>query len=184
MGTRHTSVDQEALQHVIAYGKDEGALENVLLGERKRNKQGKLASAMISTPGYGNTVYAFSAIISAYGRSGYCNEAIKVFDSMKDYGLKPNLVSYNAVIDAYEKGGVEFKLVVEIFYESLEMECDRIELRLIPLFVVCSRGGLLAASQCLSLAIPEFLCGNSCPSLLLIPFGIMFYGLQLLKLFG
>ncbi|CAK7327024.1 unnamed protein product [Dovyalis caffra] len=59
--------------------------------ERKRNEQGKLASAMISTLG------------SAYGRSGYCNKAIKVFDSMKDYGLKPNLVTYNVVIDACGK---------------------------------------------------------------------------------
>ncbi|KAJ6680054.1 hypothetical protein OIU79_019714 [Salix purpurea] len=146
MGTRHTSVAEEALQNVIEYGKDERGLENVLLNfearlsgsddyifllrelvkrERKKNEQGKLASAMISTlgrlgkaeiakgvfeaaliEGYGTTVYAFSAIISAYGRSGYCDEAIKVFDSMKDYGLKPNLVTYNAVIDACGKGGL------------------------------------------------------------------------------
>ncbi|CAK7328214.1 unnamed protein product [Dovyalis caffra] len=110
MGTRHTSVTQKLSRT-----------------ERKRNKQGKLASVMISTlgrlgkvettksvfevaliEGYGNTVYAFSAIISAYGRNSYCNDVIKVFDSMKDYGLKPNLVSYNVVIDARDKEGVEF----------------------------------------------------------------------------
>ncbi|KAL9385110.1 hypothetical protein Peur_022120 [Populus x canadensis] len=206
MGTRHTSVAEEALQNVIEYGKDEGALENVLrnfesrlsgsddyifllreLGnrgdckkaiccfefavkrERKKNEQGKLASAMISTlgrlgkveiaksvfeaaliEGYGNTVYAFSAIISAYGRSGYCDEAIKVFDSMKHYGLKPNLVTYNAVIDACGKGGVEFKRVVEIFDEMLRngVQPDRITFN--SLLAVCSRGGLWEAARSLS----------------------------------
>ncbi|KAJ6955848.1 hypothetical protein NC652_007069 [Populus alba x Populus x berolinensis] len=206
MGTRHTSVAQEALQNVIEYGKDERALENVLLNfesrlsgsddyvfllrelgnrgdckkaiccfefavkrERKKNEQGKLASAMISTlgrlgkvemaktvfeaaltEGYGNTVYAFSAIISAYGRSGYCNEAIKVFYSMKDYGLKPNLVTYNAVIDACGKGGVEFKRVLEIFDEMLRngMQPDRITFN--SLLAVCSKGGLWEAARSLS----------------------------------
>ncbi|KAJ6686725.1 hypothetical protein OIU79_016477 [Salix purpurea] len=206
MGTRHTSVAQEALQHVIEYGKDERAIENVLLNfesrlsgsddyvfllrelgnrgdskkaiccfefavkrERKKNEQGKLASAMISTlgrlgkvemaktvfeaaliEGYGNTVYAFSALISAYGRSGYCNEAIKIFYSMKDYGLKPNLVTYNAVIDACGKGGVEFKRVVEIFDEMLRngMQPDRITFN--SLLAVCSKGGLWEAARSLS----------------------------------
>ncbi|KAJ6343769.1 hypothetical protein OIU76_005505 [Salix suchowensis] len=206
MGTRHTSVAEEALQNVIEYGKDERGLENVLLNfearlsgsddyifllrelgnrgdckkaiccfefavkrERKKNEQGKLASAMISTlgrsgkaeiakgvfeaaliEGYGTTVYAFSAIISAYGRSGYCDEAIKVFDSMKDYGLKPNLVTYNAVIDACGKGGVEFKRVVEIFDEMLRnrVQPDRITFN--SLLAVCSRGGLWEAARSLS----------------------------------
>ncbi|KAM1189924.1 hypothetical protein ACFX2J_025539 [Malus domestica] len=34
----------------------------------------------------------------------YCEEVIRVLESMKDSGLKPNLVTYNAVIDAYGKG--------------------------------------------------------------------------------
>ncbi|KAF9669244.1 hypothetical protein SADUNF_Sadunf14G0087700 [Salix dunnii] len=206
MGTRHTSVAEEALQNVIEYGKDERGLENVLLNfesrlsgsddyifllrelgnrgdckkaiccfefavkrERKKNEQGKLASAMISTlgrlgkveiaksvfeaaliKGYGNTVYAFSAIISAYGRSGYCDEAIEVFDSMKDYGLKPNLVTYNAVIDACGKGGVEFKRAVQIFDEMLRnrVQPDRITFN--SLLAVCSRGGLWEAARSLS----------------------------------
>ncbi|KDP28278.1 hypothetical protein JCGZ_14049 [Jatropha curcas] len=203
MGTRHTSVAEEALQQVILYGKDDKALEDVLLNfesrfcgtddyiyllrelgnrgdsskaircfqfavrrENRKNEQGKLASAMISTlgrlgkvelakavfetalsEGYGNTVYAFSALISAYGRSCYCNEAIKVFDSMKDYGLKPNLVTYNAVIDACGKGGVEFNKVVEIFDEMLKngVQPDRITFN--SLLAVCSRGGLWEAAR-------------------------------------
>ncbi|MBA0863069.1 hypothetical protein Goshw_016323 [Gossypium schwendimanii] len=134
--------------------------------ERRKNEQGKLASAMISIlgrlgkvelamgifetalrEGYGNTVYAFSALISAYGRSGYYDEAIKVFDSMKNYGLKPNSVTYNAVIDACGKGGVEFKRVVEIFDEMLNggVQPDRITFN--SLLAVCSRGGLWEAAM-------------------------------------
>lgn len=134
--------------------------------EKKKNEQGKLASAMISilgrlgkvqlaksifetalNEGYGNTVYAFSAVISAYGRSGYCDEAILVFQSMKDYGLKPNLVTYNAVIDACGKGGVEFKHVVETFDDMLrnKVQPDRITFN--SLLAVCSRGGLWEAAR-------------------------------------
>ncbi|KAI9182718.1 hypothetical protein LWI28_028195 [Acer negundo] len=134
--------------------------------ERRKNDQGKLASAMISIlgrlgkvelaknifetaleEGYGNTVYAFSALISAYGRSGYCNEAIRVFDSMKSYNLKPNLVTYNAVIDACGKGGVDFNQVVVIFDDMLKngVHPDRITFN--SLLAVCSRGGLWEAAR-------------------------------------
>lgn len=140
--------------------------EFALQRERRRNDQGKLASAMISIlgrlgevnlaksvfetaikEGYGNTVYAYSAIISAYGRSGLCDEAIRVFESMKSSGLKPNLVTYNAVIDACGKGGVDFKGAAEIFDEMLRygVQPDRITFN--SLLAVCSRGGLWEAAR-------------------------------------
>lgn len=134
--------------------------------ERRRNEQGKLASAMISIlgrlgkvdlaravfetglkAGYGNTVYAYSALISAYGRSGYSDEAIRVFETMKNSGLKPNLVTYNAVIDACGKGGVEFNQAAEILNEMLRngVQPDRITFN--SLLAVCSRGGLWEAAR-------------------------------------
>ncbi|KAF3436559.1 hypothetical protein FNV43_RR23651 [Rhamnella rubrinervis] len=121
--------------------------EFALRRERRKTELGKLASAMISTLGYGNTVYTYSAIISAYGRSGYCEEAIGVLESMKGSGLKPNLVTYNAVIDACGKGGVKFNRVVEIFDEMLRngVQPDRITYN--SLLAVCSRGGLWEAAQ-------------------------------------
>ncbi|KAF3553263.1 hypothetical protein F2Q69_00011642 [Brassica cretica] len=136
--------------------------------ERRKNEQGKLASAMIGTlgrlgkvsiaktvfesalsGGYGNTVYAFSALISAYGRSGLHNVAITVFDSMKSYGLRPNLVTYNAVIDACGKGGMEFSKVAE-FFDEMErngVQPDRITFN--SLLGVCSRGGLWEVARSL-----------------------------------
>ncbi|CAN8315543.1 unnamed protein product [Cochlearia groenlandica] len=134
--------------------------------EKRKNEQGKLASAMISilgrlgkvdfakcvfedalAGGYGNTVYAFSALISAYGRSGLHEEAISVFNSMKVYGLRPNLVTYNAVIDACGKGGMEFKRVAEFFDEMQRngVKPDRITFN--SLLGVCSRGGLWEAAR-------------------------------------
>ncbi|KAH7837326.1 hypothetical protein Vadar_012593 [Vaccinium darrowii] len=86
--------------------------------QRWHNVQGKLVTAMISALGrlgkvdlaryvfdfaikdrYGNTIYIYSALISAYAKSGCCDEAIKVFDTMKAFVLNPNLVTYNALID-------------------------------------------------------------------------------------
>ncbi|CAN8306167.1 unnamed protein product [Cochlearia groenlandica] len=134
--------------------------------ERRKNEQGKLASAMISilgrlgkvgiakrvfetalADGYGSTVYAFSAIISAFGRSGYHEDAIKVFSSMKSHGLRPNLVTYNAVIDACGKGGMEFKQVAEFFDEMQRngVQPDRITFN--SLLAVCSRGGSWEAAR-------------------------------------
>uniref|UniRef100_A0A5B7AU20 Smr domain-containing protein n=1 Tax=Davidia involucrata TaxID=16924 RepID=A0A5B7AU20_DAVIN len=134
--------------------------------ERRRNEQGKLASAMISilgrlgkvdlakevfetavNEGYGNTVYAYSALISAYAKSGLCHEAIRVFESMKNSGLRPNLVTYNALIDACGKGGADFKRALEIFNEMLKngVQPDRITYN--SLLAVCSGGGLWETAQ-------------------------------------
>ncbi|KAF2309702.1 hypothetical protein GH714_004669 [Hevea brasiliensis] len=203
LSIRHTLVAEEALQHVVLYGKDDQTLENVLLNfesrlcssddytfllrklgdrgdsskaircfefamrrEKRKNEQGKLASAMISTlgrlgkvelaeavfetalrEGYGNTVYTFSALISAYGKSGYWNDAFKVFYSMEAYGLKPNLVSYNAVIDACAIGGVEFKKAVEIFDEMFKNGVQPDLITFNSLLSVCSRGGQWEAAR-------------------------------------
>ncbi|GKU87042.1 hypothetical protein SLEP1_g1497 [Rubroshorea leprosula] len=128
--------------------------------ETRRVDRGKLASNIISTlgrlgkieiaksifetafnEGYGNTVFCFSALVSAYGKCGLCKEALKTFDAMIDYGISPNLVAYNSVIDACAKGGVEFNRVWEFFNEMLR---DGIEPDLVTfncLIAVCSRVG-------------------------------------------
>ncbi|KAE8681658.1 hypothetical protein F3Y22_tig00111311pilonHSYRG00247 [Hibiscus syriacus] len=136
INTRRTSVAEEVLQLALHNG--QAGLESILLyfesklcssddytfllrelGNRSKVELAKGIFQTVINKGYGNNVYAFSALISAFGRSGYCDEAIKVFDSMKNYGLRPNLVTYNVVIDACTKGGVDFKRVVEIFDKML-----------------------------------------------------------------
>lgn len=136
--------------------------------ERRRNEQGKLASAMISVlgrlgkvelarnvfdravlGGYGNTVYAYSALISAYAKSGLFDEAIKVFNTMKDSALVPNLVTYNALINACGKGGGNYRTSLEIFYEMGRngVQPDRITYN--SLLAVCSVAGLWEKAEAL-----------------------------------
>ncbi|KAJ0980586.1 hypothetical protein J5N97_008841 [Dioscorea zingiberensis] len=105
---------------------------------RNMTEKGKLLTAAISSlgkmgfhelarevfdtglrEGYGNTVYAFSALISAYARNGMSSEAVAVFESMKARGLRPNNVSYNAVIDACGKGGTDPMISMGLFREML-----------------------------------------------------------------
>ncbi|KAE8697167.1 Pentatricopeptide repeat-containing protein [Hibiscus syriacus] len=164
INTRRTSVADDVLQLALHNG--QAGLERILhsfesklcssddytfllreLGNRRKVELAKGIFQTAINEGYGNTVYAFSALISAFGRSGYCDEAIKVFDSMKNYGLKPNLVTYNAVIDACAKGGVDFKRVMELFDEMLRsgVQPDRITFN--SLLAVCSRGGLWEAAR-------------------------------------
>lgn len=121
--------------------------EFAICRQRRYKEQGKLATAMISVlgrlgevhlaryvfdsavkDGYGNTVYAYSALISAYAKSGCCDEALKVFETMKASGLNPNLVTYNALIDACGKGGGNFNLASKFFDEIQKkgLQPDRI----------------------------------------------------------
>ncbi|CAA6653955.1 unnamed protein product [Spirodela intermedia] len=73
--------------------------------------------------GYGHTVYAYSALISAYARSGLSSEALKLFETMKAVGLRPNSVTYNTVIDACGKGGEDLQRMTQIFREMLSNGC-------------------------------------------------------------
>ncbi|KAK9161750.1 hypothetical protein Syun_008091 [Stephania yunnanensis] len=69
-------------------------------------------------------------------------EGAGVFDSMKELGLRPNLVTYNAVIDACAKGGAEFSRALEFLDEMVKngVQPDRITFN--SLLAVCGRSGL------------------------------------------
>uniref|UniRef100_A0A1D1XIL5 Pentatricopeptide repeat-containing protein At2g31400, chloroplastic n=1 Tax=Anthurium amnicola TaxID=1678845 RepID=A0A1D1XIL5_9ARAE len=127
---------------------------------RDPTERGKLLTAMISVlgkmgradlakeafdtgiiDGYGNTVYAYSALISAYARSGLSSEALKLFESMKAIGLKPNSVTYNTVIDACGKGGVDLHRTIEIFREMLRNGVRPDKVTFNSLLAGCSRAG-------------------------------------------
>ncbi|EPS72235.1 hypothetical protein M569_02522 [Genlisea aurea] len=142
--------------------------EFAIAREKRRNEMGKLGTSMISTlgrlgkvelakkvfqtavnEGYGNTVYAYSALISAYAKSGYCDEAIALFESMKALGMKPNLITYNALIDACGKGGADYKRAMDIFYDMVQngVQPDRITYN--SLLAVCSGAGLWETARSL-----------------------------------
>ncbi|KAK7340727.1 hypothetical protein VNO77_21438 [Canavalia gladiata] len=69
--------------------------------------------------GYGNTVYTFSAMISALGKNKRFPEAVRLFWNMRFVGLKPNLITYNAIIDGGAKGEMDFDMVVTFFHEMV-----------------------------------------------------------------
>ncbi|CAA2966318.1 Hypothetical predicted protein [Olea europaea subsp. europaea] len=64
--------------------------------------------------GCGNTVYAYSALISAYAKSRYCDETIRVFETKKDSSLKPNLVTFNGLIDACGKDRITYNSLLAV----------------------------------------------------------------------
>ncbi|XP_020101914.1 pentatricopeptide repeat-containing protein At2g31400, chloroplastic [Ananas comosus] len=93
--------------------------------------------------GYGNTVFAHSALISAYARSGLAAEAMAVLNSMKSHGLKPTTISYNAVIDACGKGGVDLQLTLGFFREMIQHGLCPDRKTFNSLLAACSRAGHL-----------------------------------------
>ncbi|PKU68253.1 pentatricopeptide repeat-containing protein At2g31400, chloroplastic [Dendrobium catenatum] len=91
-----------------------------ILGKLGRHDLARQVFDFGLSQGFGNTVYAYSALISAYARNGLSSEAMSVFSLMKASGVRPNNISYNAVIDACGKGGVDLEITVGFFREMLQ----------------------------------------------------------------
>lgn len=113
------------------------------LGKMGRHDLAKQVFDEGVTGGYGNTVFAYSALISAYAKSGFSAEALGVFESMKALGLRPNIVSYNAAIDACGKGGVDLQLTAGLFREMLHCGVLPDRKTFNSLLAACSRAGHL-----------------------------------------
>ncbi|KAG0470553.1 hypothetical protein HPP92_017253 [Vanilla planifolia] len=99
--------------------------------------------------GFGNTVYAYSSLISAYARNGLSVEAISVLSLMKDSRIRPNIISYNAVIDACGKGGEDIDVTIEFFREMLQDGICPDRRTFNSLLAGCSRAGRLEDARIL-----------------------------------
>ncbi|KAJ8466157.1 hypothetical protein OPV22_028709 [Ensete ventricosum] len=80
--------------------------------------------------GYANTIFAHSALISAYARSGLAMEAMDVLEMMKAAGLKPTTISYNALIDACDR--ICYNTLLSIYvktgrYEDIVRVCNEMD---------------------------------------------------------
>ena len=51
------------------------------------------------------------------------SEAVSLLRSMGNFGLEPNLVTYNAIIDAGAKGELPFEIVVKFLEEMIAAGC-------------------------------------------------------------
>ncbi|XP_045795336.1 pentatricopeptide repeat-containing protein At2g31400, chloroplastic [Trifolium pratense] len=138
----------------------------VIWKQNGRVAKGKLTSTMIGTlgklgkidlalrlfesarlEGHGNTVYSFSAMISAYGRNGHFPDAVNLFRSMSSWGIEPNLITYNSLIDAGAKGEVDFNVVVEFYDEMLANGIVPDRLTYNSMLSVCAPKGMWEMAQ-------------------------------------
>ncbi|XP_057873047.2 pentatricopeptide repeat-containing protein At1g11290, chloroplastic-like [Cryptomeria japonica] len=51
-------------------------------------------------------VVSWNAMIAGYAQNGYCKDALKIFESMKDYGIYPNIVTFACVLCACSYAGL------------------------------------------------------------------------------
>ncbi|XP_015572404.1 pentatricopeptide repeat-containing protein GUN1, chloroplastic isoform X2 [Ricinus communis] len=123
---RHTSVALEALQQVIQYGKDDKALENVLLNFESRlcgpddytfllrelGNRGDSAKAVRCfefavrrESGKNEQGKLASAMISTLGRLGKVELAKAVFDTALKEGYGKTVYAFSALISAYGRSG-------------------------------------------------------------------------------
>lgn len=125
---------------------DKGKLLTAAIGALGKMGRPDLARRAFDTGiagSYGNTVFAHSALISAYARSGLATEAMGVLESMKGAGLRPTTVSYNAVIDACGKGGVDLRFTLGYFRQMLQDGLCPDRKTFNSLLAACSRAGHL-----------------------------------------
>ncbi|XP_042440331.1 pentatricopeptide repeat-containing protein At2g31400, chloroplastic-like [Zingiber officinale] len=125
---------------------EQGKLLTAAIGALGRMGRPDLARQIFDvgiTLGYANTVFAHSALISAYARSGLAAEAVDILEMMKTAGLKPTTISYNALIDACGKGGVDLKLTLGFFREMLHSGLYPDRKTFNSLLAACSRAGHL-----------------------------------------
>jgi len=60
-------------------------------------------------------VYSFTALINAYGRNGQHEASLHLLTRMKREKVTPNLITYNTVINACAKGGLEWEGLLGLF---------------------------------------------------------------------
>lgn len=119
------------------------------LGKLSRPELAKQLFDSAVSDGFGDTVFAHSALISAYARNGRSADAIEVFELMRCKGLKPNVISYNAVIDACVKGNGDVRTAVGFFREMIRVKIMPDSKTFNSLLAGCSRAGQLDYAQVL-----------------------------------
>ena len=60
-------------------------------------------------------VYSFTALINAYGRNGQHEASLHLLARMKREKVTPNLITYNTVINASAKGGLQWEGLLGLF---------------------------------------------------------------------
>ncbi|KAH9610205.1 hypothetical protein KSS87_016196 [Heliosperma pusillum] len=88
-------------------------------------------------------VRTYTCIIYAYARVSKFDRAIVVFESMKEKGVSPNLVTYNVMLDVYGKMGRSWDRVVGLLDEMSSEGLEFDEFTCSTVIAACGREGLL-----------------------------------------
>lgn len=129
---------------------DKGKLVSAMIGTLGRLGEINLALGLFERArleGYGSTVYSFSAMISAFGRNGRFLDAVDLFRSMSSWGVVPNVITYNSIIDAGAKGEVSFDVVVKFYDEMIANGLMPDRLTYNSLLSVCASKGMWEMAQ-------------------------------------
>ncbi|KAM7476751.1 hypothetical protein LguiB_023994 [Lonicera macranthoides] len=100
----------------------------VMLGKCKQPKQASLLFEVMQTDGLQPTIDVYTALVSAYGLSGYLDKAFETVDHMKSVSdCKPDVYTYSILINCCTKLH-RFDLVEHIIAEMsfLGIECSTV----------------------------------------------------------
>jgi pentatricopeptide repeat domain-containing protein 1 len=82
----------------------------------------------------------YSALISANGKGGQWEEALKVFEDLKKDNVAPNtIITYSALISAYEKGG-QWKEALKVLEAMKKDNVKQDNITYSALISVCGKG--------------------------------------------
>ncbi|PWA80632.1 pentatricopeptide repeat-containing protein [Artemisia annua] len=161
--SRHSIQAEQALQELVKASVDEQLIYNVLMSFEKKlcgsDDYGFLLRELCNRNEYSMAIQCFefavsrerqkteqgklaSLVISVLGWLGKIELEKKLFETMKLSGLKPNLVTYNALIDACGKSGADFKRASHIFDDTLGNGFQPDRISYYSLLAVCSAKGL------------------------------------------
>ena len=90
--------------------------------------------------GHAPIATTYTALISAYGKSGQLQKALQTFETMIRTGCERNIITYNALLATCERGG-DWKLALQLFNQMHKEGCHPNTVSFNSLINVCAQAG-------------------------------------------
>ena len=90
--------------------------------------------------GHSPIATTYTALISAYGKSGQLQKALQTFQTMIRTGCERNIITYNALLATCERGG-EWELALQLFNQMHKEGCHPNTVSFNSLINVCAQAG-------------------------------------------
>ena len=112
-----------------------------ILSHLARKKEAKRAILVCqSIPKHQRNTIHYSITISACGKGGQWEAALRLFDEMAEVGVERNVYSYNSAISACSKGG-QCEAALRLFDEMAEVGVERDVITYSSAISACDKGG-------------------------------------------